>query len=151
MRNVLLVANRALGAEALWSWMAEAARRDVVVFRVVVPVRVPAPGEFAAAFVGSVPFEYANPEPYLASARQHVQSFVDEARWLGFDAVGDAAVGDPFHVVLRCVGEVNIDEVVLASSANAVARTLRVDLATRLRRRLTMPVHEVGARRVMAA
>lgn len=127
--------------------MAERDRRDVTVFHILIPVRVPAPGDFAGAWVGGgIPLESSNPEPYLTAAWAQLADFVDEARMLGLDTRGRAVAAEPLQAILDALARTPVAEVGLASSPNPVARRLRIDLAARLRRRVTLPVSEITAR-----
>ncbi len=81
-----------------------------------------------------------------AGGRQNRADFVDEARMLGLDTRGRAVAAEPLQAILDALARTPVAEVGLASSPNPVARRLRIDLAARLRRRVTLPVSEITAR-----
>lgn len=151
MANVVVIANRALGDRALVEWMLRRDQLGVVEFRIVVPVRVPGPADFAGGMVGFVPLEGLHATDYVAEARGRLSVVLDELRLCGVMASGSVHAGEAIHVLDDALDGWRVDEFAVAPAANAMSRLLGIDLARRLRRRWAVPVCEIELRPRRAA
>ena len=151
-RRVLVVANRTLGSPVLGAEIRRQAEAGPCLFHLLVPappVDVPT--------VGVDP----NLDPLLEDPILHdqlMQKSLEQARKLldehlqrlrrsGIDATGEVGVADPTTAVRFVVERRRFDEVILSTLPSGVSRWLGMDLPSRLRRILDIPLTVVTADR----
>ena len=145
-RLVLVVANETLGSPALRDAMTRLAATGPVVFHLLVPVRVA--GTAAADPETDLGDPLLQDELWARAwdqARQVLDEHVDRLRRQGIDATGEVGPGDPAAAVRLILGRRRFDEVILSTLPAGLSRWLGMDLPSRLRRMLNVPLTVVTA------
>jgi len=149
-RRVLVVANRTLGSTELEEEMRRRVAYGPSVFHLLVPASPLGVVAVAGAGVGGQELE----DPFLQdqlmqtsweNARQILDEHVDGLRRKGFDVTGEIGLADPATAVRLVVGRRRFDEVILSTLPAGLSRWLGMDLPSRLRRVLEVPLTVVTA------
>ena len=151
MLEIMVVANYALDRPKLREWIVARDRIGIVRFRVVVPIHVVAPVDFAGGLAGFFPSHLPVPGDLVQDAEARLELLLRELRLCGVDAVGSVHMGEPIRVVAAVMTSAAIGEIAVAPAANVLSRFLGVDLARRIRRRWMVPVQEVDVKQLVAA
>lgn len=149
--RLLVVANESLGGDALIDELGERAGDDLRVH-----VLVPAEGAGAGgAFVGgptssigagevSADRASASEEPERRRARDRLVNALQRVRDLGVEEVdGEIGEEDPVEAVERVLGVHDFDEILVITTPSGVSGLLKIDLASRLERRVDLPVRHI--------
>ncbi|HZU71913.1 MAG TPA: hypothetical protein VE990_04005 [Acidimicrobiales bacterium] len=145
-RRVLVVANKTLGSRALEAELRRQAEAGPCVFHLLVPAAPPG--------VADLPGEANLEDPFLQDqlmqasleqARQLLDEHLEALRRSGIDATGEVGLADPATAVRFVVGRRRFDEVILSTLPSGLSRWLGMDLPSRLRRMLEVPLTVVTA------
>jgi nucleotide-binding universal stress UspA family protein len=135
MSRALIVANQTLPSTALADAIAERIRSGVTAFHVVVPATPVASG-----------FTWDEDES-RREAGERLESFLERLRALGVEATGEVGDRDPISAVHDALRGRDIDEIVLSTLPPGISRWLGLDIPSRLRGAVSVPVtvvHEAG-------
>lgn len=151
-RRVLVVANQTLGSEALEAEMRRQADAGPCVFHLLVP----APPVDVPSVAGEPPLDSLVEDPFLQDqlmqaslerARNLLEEHLDRLRRSGIDATGEVGMADPAAAVRFVAERRRFDEVILSTLPAGASRWLGIDLPSRLRRMLEIPLTVVTADR----
>jgi hypothetical protein len=131
MREVLVVANRTLGAVKLLDAVRARAAAGNVRFRLVVPQTKPA--------AGLVIYDEAVRE----SAQVRVDLAMSAVTGEGIDATGEVGDPDPFLATMDAVAERRPDEIILSTHPATQSGWLRRDLIERIENASGLPVEHI--------
>ena len=140
MRSYLIVANQTLGGEHLWEVVRSRMREGRCRFHVLVPAAYD-PGSWSWSE------EQAHTE-----ARARLERALERLRGLGAEADGEVGDIRTIDATLDALHEHAYDEIVISTLPPGASRWLKLDLVSRLRRAVDVPVtHVIGqAERVEA-
>lgn len=151
MRRILVVANQTLGGEALRKEIRTRINDGPCSFHVVVPQTVPS--DLAVGWLPEDPAVGADlrarvREQAFEEAEQRAQGrltlLLNDIRDEGAKADGELGDPDPDRAIDAVLGK-GFDEVLLSTLPTRLSRWLRMDLPSRLERRLDIPVTTVIA------
>jgi hypothetical protein len=132
MSTALIVANQTLPSAALADAIAERIRSGVTAFHVVVPATPVASG-----------FTWDEDES-RREAGERLESFLERLRGLGVEAAGEVGDRDPVSAVRDALRGREIDEIVLSTLPPGISRWLGLDIPSRLRSAVNVPVTVVN-------
>ena len=133
MRSILVVANQTLGGNALLQRMREVVWHEPCRFHVLVPAT-------------AVPHHLAwNEGQALAYAQERLAEALERFDAEGFDVTGEVGDSSPFLAICDAMRHGEYDEVMLSTLPIGASRWLKMDLPTRVRRRVPVPVTHVIA------
>jgi hypothetical protein len=135
MSTALIVANQTLPSQALADAIAERIRSGVTVFHVVVPATPVASG-----------FTWDEDES-RREAGERLESFLVRLRALGVEATGEVGDRDPVSAVHDAIRGRDIGEIVLSTLPPGISRWLGLDIPSRLRGAVDVPVSVVNEQR----
>lgn len=133
MRRYLVVANQTVGGTHLTDLVSECVDEGECTFYVLVPAS-PAPAEWTHAH-----------EHDREAAQERLERALERFRGLGVSArgeVGDTRPEDAIRDVLR---RESFDEVILSTLPPGMSRWLKMDLVSRVRRAVDVPVRHLIA------
>lgn len=149
MPTYLVVANQTLGGERLQQELRRRIEAGGAVFRVVVPLTEP---QYYTTWSieGMHHFE---PAPDLTEAREQartrseeqLQELLRRIREHGGDAEGALGDADPMVAVESALEDQPFDEILVSTLPAGISRWLKLDLASRLERKVDVPVTVVEA------
>lgn len=134
MSTALIVANQTLPSQALAEAIAERIGSGVTAFHVVVPATPVASG-----------FTWDEDES-RREAGERLESFLERLRGLGVEAAGEVGDRDPVAAVRDAIRGRDIDEIVLSTLSPGISRWLGLDIPSRLRGAVSVPVTVVNER-----
>ncbi len=152
MTHVLVVANQTLGGERLAKEIRDRLNAGPCTFHVVVPETPPA--ELATAWLPADPAiglelrVAANEDAYEESRRRaqgRLDRLLDEVREAGGRADGWLGAPDPLTAVEDAMARCRVDEVLVSTLPAGLSRWLKLDLPSRLERRLDVPITTIIA------
>lgn len=153
MRRYLVVANQTLGGQNLLDAIRERLARGPAEFWVLAPATPITQlttdfGALSGAFpVDPTVFPTAAEirDEGIAMARSNLDTELRRLHELG--ATADGAVGDPNPMVAieRAVAEHQFDEIILSTLPPGISRWLAMDLPSRVRRKINVPLTVVAA------
>lgn len=156
MASHLVVIDQTLGGDEFNQRIRERAG-DGASFRVLVPMTDPegqpgglAGGGAASTQLAAAPGTGAAGWGHLSpsdQAGQRLEEALEQIRREGAEAEGEVVTDDPDESVARAVGEDAYDEVIVATPPSGAAGLIGQDLASRIRRKVDVPVVEVHAPR----
>lgn len=149
MARYLVVANQTLGGEALLAELRTRVEAGKCELHVVVPATGAAgtPGVLSGGGTGpgaaTVPESGSGAADPYRRAEQRLRSAL--ARFSELGAAVDGEVGDPnpLTAIEDALGREQVDEVILSTLPSGVSRWLGMDLPSRVRRRVDVPVTHV--------
>ena len=143
MRQYLVVANRTLGGPELIATMAEMrAEAGPCRFHFLVP-REPAGGSGLASPVVELGTRRADLQGTQQIAAARLNAELARIRDAGGVATGEIGPSKPIVGVLSVLRRLHVDAIVLSTLPLGVSRWLRMDLPSRLRRRVGVPIVHV--------
>ena len=133
MRHYLIVANLTLGGESLWSEVRTRMEQGPCRFYVLAPAtHDPKSGTWTD-------------QDATAAARARVERALSQLREMGAEAEGQVGDIRSLDSTLDALRAQDYDEIILSTLPPRVSRWLRMDLPSRLRRSVDVPVtHVVG-------
>ena len=133
MRQYLIVANLTLGGEALWQEVRDRMEQGPCRFHVLAPAtHDPKAGTWTD-------------EEATAAARARVEQALRQLQELGAEADGEVGDIRSLDSTLDALRAHDYDEIILSTLPPTMSRWLNMDLPTRLRRTVNVPVtHVVG-------
>ena len=133
MRHCLIVANLTLGGEHLWHEVRARMREGDCRFHVLVPAaHEPLAGSWSE-------------EEARAEAQERLAGALGTLRDLGAEADGEVGDIRTIDATLDALGNRDYDEVIVSTLPPGASKWLRLDLVSRLRRAVGIPVtHVVG-------
>jgi hypothetical protein len=134
MRSYLVVGNQTLAGPELAAVLAERISAGPACFHVVVPA-TPHQGRFT----------WEEGEAYTA-ARERLDSIMARLRELGAQATGEVGNQDPVTAAYDALRGRTVDEVILSTLPPGISRWLGLDVPSRLRGSVSVPVVVVPAR-----
>jgi hypothetical protein len=132
MSTALIVANQSLPSSALADAIAERIRSGVTGFHVVVPATPVASG-----------FTWDEDES-RREAGARLEAFLERLQALGVAATGEVGDRDPVSAVRDAIRGRDIDEIVLSTLPPGISRWLGLDVPSRLRGAVSVPVTVVN-------
>ena len=135
-RTILIVANETLASPTLASAVAERVAAGPVTFHVVVP----------ATPVGTHLLTWDEDEA-IAAAHERLEAVLDRLRGLGAEADGEIGNRDPVIAVDDAMLDRPVDEIILSTLPESTSRWLRLDVPSKLRAAVRVPVEVVTAPR----
>lgn len=149
MPTYLVVANQTLGGERLRQELVDRIRRGDASFRVVVPLTEP---QYYTTWSieGMHHFE---PPPDVSEARAQARARSEEqmhellrrVRERGGEAEGELGDPDPMVAIEDALDRYEVDEILVSTLPPGLSRWLRLDLASRLERKVDIPVTVIEA------
>ena len=151
-RRVLVVANKTLGSPMLADEMRRQAAAGPCLFHLLVPappVEVPTVGADPSMdpLLEDPILHDELMQNSLEQARKLLDEHLQRLRRSGIDATGEVGVADPTTAVRFVVERRRFDEVILSTLPSGMSRWLGMDLPSRLRRILDVPLTVVTADR----
>jgi hypothetical protein len=133
MRSYLIVANLTLGGDALWEEVRARMREGPCRFHVLAPAA-------HDPLAGSWTEDQARGE-----AAERLDRALARLRELGAEATGEVGDIRAIDATLDALGASTYDEVIISTLPPNLSRWLRLDLVSRLRRAVDIPVtHVIG-------
>lgn len=150
MPTYLVVANQTLGGERLMQELRSRIQRGDARFHVLVPVTRPEHYTATWTIEGTPMFEVgAAPSDLLEQARarseRSMRELLDRIRQEGGEAEGELGDPDPVTAVEQALETRDVDEIILSTLPAGVSRWLKLDLPSRLDRKVDVPVTLVEA------
>ena len=133
MREILIVGNETLGGEALMHQIRHTAASGPCRFHLVVPA-TPVQHRFTISEGESV-----------GAARQRLDEATATLQNEGLEVTGEVGDHNPLLAVEDAIRHHRFDEVIVSTLPLGVSRWLKMDLPTRIRRHLDLPVTHVEA------
>ena len=134
----LIVANQTLASPTLAAAVAERVARGDATFHVVVPA-TPMPHRLTW-----------DEDEAAAAARDRLDAVIRRLRDLGGEATGQVGASDPVAAACDAVREGAVDEVILSTLPPGISRWIGLDVPSRLRDSVRVPVTVVTAPREKA-
>ena len=133
MRRYLVVGNLTLAGADLWSAIHERLGGEPCAFHVLVPATHPVSGGF-----------WTEAE-VVADAQERLDRALARLRRLGAEATGEVGDIRAIDATLEAIAAQDYDEIIVSTLPPRASRWLRLDLVSRLRRAVDVPVtHVIG-------
>ncbi len=151
MRNVLIVAHQTIGGAALEQAVAERMAADECEFHLVVPIKGGDHDPHLATMVvpgfddEGVPHDTSMAPSVRVQAAQRVAFGIEWLERLGAVATGEVGPADDVDAVLESIARHPADEIIVSTLERSLSRWLRLDLPSRLSRKVDVPVTVVSA------
>ena len=149
--RILIVAHQTIGGAALEQAIADRMAAGADEFHLVVPVRGDDVDPNLATMVvpgfedgGMPPAQSMAPNPRVQAA-QRVAFGIEWLERLGADATGEVGPADDVDAVLEAIARHAADEIIVSTLERNLSRWLRLDLPSRLGRKVDVPVVVVSA------
>lgn len=139
-RRVLVVANQTLGSPVLEAELRRQAAAGPCVFHLLVPATPSGAPDVTGAGLEDPFLQDQLMQASLEQARQLLDEHLDALRRSGIDATGEVGLADPATAVRFLIGRRRFDEVILSTLPAGLSRWLGMDLPSRLRRTLEVPL-----------
>lgn len=153
-RRVLVVANQTLGSPGLEAEMRRRSAEGSCVFHLLVPAT---PGRdlmlsaTAAEEAGDLFLQDQLMQRSWEQARRILEEHVEALRRRGLDVTGEVGLADPALAVRSVLGRRRFDEVILSTLPSGISRWLGMDLPTRLRKSVDIPLTVVSSEQQKAS
>lgn len=134
----LIVANQTLASPTLAAVVAERVARGNATFHVVVPA-TPLPNRLTR-----------DERVATSAAAERLQAVIRRLRDLGAEATGEVGTSDPVAAATDAIRERPVDEILLSTLPPGVSRWIGLDVPSRLRASVHVPVTVVTAPRQVA-
>ncbi len=133
MRSYLIVANQTLASPTLAQAVADRLTAGQARFHVLVPATAPNHGLTWSE------------EEAKAAAQERLDEVLARMRDMGVEATGEVGCDDPIAAVRDVLREQTVDEILLSTLAPGISRWLGLDVPSRLRSHVDVPVTVVTA------
>ncbi|MEM8619808.1 MAG: hypothetical protein AAGF73_08805 [Actinomycetota bacterium] len=149
--RILIVAHQTIGGAALEQAIADRMAAGAAEFHLVVPVRGGEVDPSLATMVvpgfedDGMPPEQSMAPSARVQAAQRVAFGIEWLERLGADATGEVGPADDVDAVLEAIARHPADEIIVSTLERNLSRWLRLDLPSRLGRKVDVPVAVVSA------